>query len=42
MTTHFADVPGGALRIRVRGPENGHRLLVLHGDRDCPTPTWTD
>ena len=31
MTELFADVPGGALRIRVRGPEHGARLLVLHG-----------
>lgn len=31
MTELFADVPGGALRIRLRGPEEGTRLLVLHG-----------
>ncbi len=31
MTELFADVPGGALRVRVRGPERGTRLLVLHG-----------
>ena len=31
VTELLAHVPGGALRIRVRGPEDGVPLLVLHG-----------